>query len=173
MRLKLPQAESLDTIQAAAEFSFPIDQLIKELKYRRVKNIGVTCGRLIYYAVDLPDAEIITAVPLHRQRQTERRFNQSEVVARELARLLKKPYLPLLARRKNTPHLASISDKSIRAQVITNSFVLNPKYAHLSDQSVLIVDDVVTSGATINECAKTLRNHGFSRVNGVAVAHGG
>jgi len=110
---------------------------------------------------------IITAVPLHPQREQERGFNQSEIVAKHLAGILKCEYKPLLKREKNTQHLANISDKQKRKRATKGafSFIETTKL-----DSVIIVDDVITSGATINECAATLKDNGVRNVLAFSLA---
>ena len=162
----------VDQVIAAAEFSFPIDRLIKTLKYQSVQAIGLTCARLLYYAVNIPKADVITAVPLHPKRQRERRFNQAETIAQQLSKLIKKPYLPLLIKTKHTKNLARSHNTLNRQELVKESFCFNTDYLDHHFKSVLIIDDVVTTGSTIDACAKELKNNGFSQVIGLTVAHG-
>lgn len=168
----------LDQLIAATYFQPPISHLIKVMKYQHVKEIGLTCGRLLYETTNFPSPTFITAVPLHPQRKQERGFNQAEVIGQELARLMNLPYFNLLKRIKSVPHQASIEDKVKRKTNVSNIFAVNnlanwPTLDNHRPTSVLIVDDVTTTGATLNECAKVLKENGIQKVYGLTVAHGG
>ncbi len=161
----------VDTLIAATVFEEPIKSLLHEFKYQSVKGIGQWCGRMLYETTNFPQADIITAVPLHPQRQRLRGFNQAEEVAKELSTLSKIPYLPLLKRTKHTEYQASISDRTQRLTHLQNCFeFIQPKQPIGS--TVLLIDDVTTTGTTLNECAKVLKQNGFTQVFGLVVAHG-
>ena len=126
----------------------------------RERNVG----RLI----NLFKPEIIS-VPLHPQRFNERGFNQSDMVADLLlmARNIKRR--ELLIRTINTKHLANISEKRERKKCIRGAFTYVGKTV---PDTVLIVDDVVTTGSTLLECASTLKKIGVRVVLAVSLAKG-
>ncbi len=177
----------LDSLSAATRHSFPISPLIHALKYDHVKDIGAYCGQLLYLHATLPQVEVITSVPLHKHRLSERGFNQAAEIAQELSRLTRIPYLPLLLRTRATPHQAATSERSERLSNLVDSFTICPSSAttHTSGSPrappttpqvpsrILLIDDVTTTGTTLNECARILKKAGALEVHGLTVAHGG
>lgn len=110
---------------------------------------------------------LIMSVPLHINRLKQRGFNQSEIIAKryELANnLVRSDYL---SRVKDTLHLARIADKNIRKQQIKGAFEFVGDHI---PHSIILVDDVITSGATILECAKTLKQKGVQIVLTISLA---
>jgi ComF family protein len=110
----------------------------------------------------------ITDIPLHPQRMRERGFNQSDIISRaSYVSIFSKSQL--LKRVINTPHLANIANKKQRKEYIKNAFTYIGK---TPPNSVLIIDDVVTSGATILECSKELKRQGVQTVLAFSLAKG-
>jgi competence protein ComFC len=108
-------------------------------------------------------------VPLHRQRQSERGYNQADLIARPLARRLRIPYRAvLLTRTKPRPdkRILSISE---RWESVRGAFATRPG-SRIDNLRVLLVDDVMTTGATLDACAKALRQAGAKSVIGLTVA---
>jgi competence protein ComFC len=122
----------------------------------------------------------LTAVPLHPRRQRRRGFNQAEVIATTLSAQWHVPCIPLLVRSRFTKPQAQLSEKADRFANIADNFSLSPQPTAplpawwLDPKAVLaIVDDVTTTGATLEECARTLQTAGFAgHIIGLAVAHG-
>lgn len=164
----------LDQLQAAVQFDEVCRPLLHALKYQSVKAIGNWCGDLLYLTVDIPPVDLVTFIPLHPSKQHQRGFNQAEVIGRQLAQNLQLPCLPLLARDKETAIQASLKNDAQRALNMMNSFIFNSDYLSLKlqNQRLLIIDDVTTTGATLNEAAKVLKVNGFQKVYGLTVAHG-
>jgi ComF family protein len=150
---------------------------IKAIKYDYICELSGCLGRLAekYFAGLLLDQEktFLLPVPLHRRRYLERGFNQSEIIARELSQVLRLPLAePLLIRQKYLPAQAKLS-RAERINNIKSAFIYNKKFSSVDKQTKLIlVDDVYTTGATMQECAKILRNEGFKSVWGLVIARG-
>lgn len=161
---------------AAAQYAPPLSKLIKEMKYHSVIGAGKVCGQLLYNSVNIPTVDYIAAVPLHKKRQQERGFNQAEVMALELSRLTKLPYKRLLVRTLHTPPQAQIHDRQERLQRLQGIFTCNPQLINLQtykNKTCLLIDDVTTTGTTLNECARVLKQTlQFKKVIGLTVAHG-
>jgi competence protein ComFC len=120
-----------------------------------------------------PTFDIITSVPLHKKRQNQRGFNQAEVIAKELARLLCIEYMALLVRNKETINFAKVADKHTRAELARSLFSINEKSQPLiKNKSILIVDDVWTTGATLNACSQLLETIQVSKVTAATFSHG-
>jgi len=108
--------------------------------------------------------DFITPVPLHFFRLLKRKYNQSALLSVELCRKSGKPYLPLLRRIKFTKSQGHLSIEKRKSNV-KKSFAINKKYlSNIIGKNILLIDDVITTGATVNECAKVLKNNGVNRV---------
>lgn len=107
--------------------------------------------------------DVVTWVPLHRAKQAQRGFHQTRLLARELARLLERPAQDTLRKlRKNSAQSGIDNDAQRRANVL-GVYEMLPS-ADVREKRVLLVDDVVTTGATLGECARILKTAGASKV---------
>jgi competence protein ComFC len=114
-------------------------------------------------------ADVVVLVPLHRQRQRERGYNQADLIARPVARQLGLPYRSvLLMRTKPRPdkHRLSLSE---RWESVRGAFATRPG-SQIDNLRVLLVDDVMTTEATLDACARVLRQAGAKSVIGLTVA---
>lgn len=111
---------------------------------------------------------LVVSVPLHPNRLKQRGFNQSEIIAEKYTTMgLNKGNC--LLRVDDTPHLANIKNKNTRKHQIRGAFKFEGEHV---PPAVLLVDDVVTSGATLLECAKTLKQKGVQTVLTISLAKG-
>ncbi|WP_374384817.1 double zinc ribbon domain-containing protein [Dongia sp.] len=119
----------------------------------------------------IADCDLIAPVPLHWSRLFARRYNQAALLANALGKATGKPTAPdLLLRRRATVRQGHLG-RLARARNVAGAFALNPKRADmLAGRKVLLVDDVVTTGATISQCAAALRRGGAAAVHVLAVA---
>lgn len=113
----------------------------------------------------LADCDLIAPVPLHRWRLLWRRYNQSALLALALGRIADRPVVPdLLVRRRHTPSQGRL-DRARRHANVARAFALRPAYAaSIKGKRVLLVDDVMTTGATLDACARALRQAGAASV---------
>jgi ComF family protein len=120
----------------------------------------------------LADADIIVPVPLHRWRLWKRRYNQSAVLAERLSRLTAKPHDPLvLVRRRATPSQGEMPSAKARRRNMLGAFgVPEDRRARIRDRNLLLVDDVFTTGATLEACARALKRAGAGRVDVLTLA---
>ncbi len=140
------------------------------LKYGRKVGLARTMARYMAPLVSpaAPDA-LFVPVPLHRGRLWQRGFNQSALVARELSRATGLPADARLLRRvKRTPPLKGLSLVQ-RRRTVAGAFALDAS-ADVKGRTVILVDDVVTTGSTANACARVLRRAGASRIELVSWA---
>ncbi|MCA9371845.1 ComF family protein [Candidatus Woesebacteria bacterium] len=115
----------------------------------------------------------IVPIPLSRIRENKRGFNQSNIIAGLVSHQIKKPVWQVLIRKKNTQPLAKTKSKLERAEIIHNAFEVDERYMKDTvGKTLLLVDDVYTSGATTREAAKTLKACGVRRVFVFVVAQG-
>jgi ComF family protein len=150
----------------------PLDAVLRAYKFRRLGYLGPVLGATL--AGELPhrlraDAggvEVVTAVPLHWRRRWERGYDQAELLARAVAATLDRPFRPLLARCRATPRQSEES-RAARLRNLRGAFVARET---LAGQHVLLVDDVVTTGATLEAAARALGRAGAGEVSAAAVA---
>jgi ComF family protein len=117
----------------------------------------------------LPALDVIIPVPLHPQRLREREYNQSLLLANRLSRQTGIPLLlACLLRIRPTVPQTSLSKKE-RLTNLRGAFSVS-KPAYIQGKRILLVDDVFTTGTTLNECAKTLRRAGSGHVYGLTLA---
>ena len=155
-----------DGIAAATLYNPTSRDLVLAFKHGRRVTLGALLGRLIAARVgDLAGEWLVVPVPLHRWRLWKRGFNQSALLARTIAaepgRTLA---IDALVRTRATPSLGGLG-RTDRAKALRGSIVANPAWkARLKDAQVLLVDDVMTSGATSDACVQALRRAGATKV---------
>lgn len=160
----------LDQAAVAFYFEGPLREAIHCLKYDHVQRMAAPLGDLLaHYMQQYPlPADAIIPVPLHPRRLAERGFNQSELLARRLAALHGLPILAAgLARRRDTAHQVGL-DAQARRENVRDAFV----WAHNGPPParVLLIDDVLTTGATLGACAHALRAAGTREVRALVLA---
>jgi ComF family protein len=116
--------------------------------------------------------DVVVPVPLHRRRLWHRRYNQSAELARALSGLCGKPLNPsLLVRTRATESQGAMPSASARRRNVTGAFsVPQSRHAWLRGRNVLLIDDVLTTGATVNACARALKGAGAGEVLVLALA---
>ncbi len=170
---QLPVAQVyLDQLIAAVEYDRTIGSLLHYLKYKHAEDIGNYCADLLYYCVDFPLPDLITSVPLFLNRQRERGYNQSEIIAKRLATHLQLPYATSLKRIKRTAAQATVRNRQQRLTNVENIFEGHDLQLPILGKKILLIDDVCTTGSTLNECAKVLKKQGAAEVIGLVIAHG-
>ncbi|WP_375594333.1 ComF family protein [Algihabitans albus] len=122
-------------------------------------------------AAQLEACDLIVPVPLHRWRLLRRRYNQSALLALQLGRLSGKPVAPdLLRRRRNTPSQGRLS-RAQRQQNVRGAFTVAPgRVSEVTGNGILLIDDVLTTGATVEACARVLKRAGAARVEVLTLA---
>lgn len=123
--------------------------------------------QLVSERYDLTGATFLCHVPLHRQRRKERGFDQAELLARKLSALSGLPWKAGLMREINTPSQVGLGLHERRANV-NGAFAWRGEA--LRGETVVILDDVVTTGSTINSAAQALIEAGAGRVDGLSIA---
>jgi ComF family protein len=164
------QAE-IDGIRSPFRFDGVMRQTIHELKYQNLRAIAVPLAELLHdYLRENPmPGEVLVPVPLHRKRWRERGYNQSTLLARELGRLIGLPVVDdCLVRRQHTPPQARTNSVGERRSNVAGAF--NCSDQRLKGKQVLLIDDVATSGATLNACAGALKYAGAVSVWGLVMA---
>ena len=164
-RSELPD---LDLALALAVYQGPLGEAVRRFKYRRHWATGAALARLLAQGVPpawLKRFEVLAPVPLHPRRLLLRGFNQAAVLGREVARQNRLSLVPRLLRRlRHTRPQVGLNPSARRANV-AGAFALVPgEEQKAQGAGVLVVDDVFTTGATANECARVLKQAGAARV---------
>lgn len=147
---------------------------VHRLKFRKQSaHDALVLARLMFQAIEpswWAELDGIVPVPLHRDRLRERGFNQAKLLAYELSLLSKCPLQLLLERRQHTSAQVGLS-RERRQQNVSKAFVLIPgSQEQVHGKRFLLVDDVLTTGSTLDACARTLRQGGCQEVRAVTVA---
>lgn len=155
--------------------------MIHRLKYGRELHLAKDLGRLAYGAFSDPRLAPAIAggwplvpVPLHRKRLQHRHFNQAEEIARVLSSLSGLPLVRALQRTRATGHQTALT-RSQRLENLRGAFAITQAGRDSARENLagaILVDDVLTTGATVNECTKVLRREGVQRVFIVTVMRG-
>ena len=151
-----------DNANAPWVFSNPINNWVHQLKTRPLLDLAYFFAHRIAKAHPIqPDKEIaIVPVPLHNKKLKERGFNQAELIAKPLSKILKLKYLnSLFEKTKETTSQSGLS-KEDRSKNLSGAF----KVKYSPPKKVILVDDVITTGSTANELAKTLKYAGCEHV---------
>lgn len=168
----LPEDSYLDSVTAAFTMSGPISNLIHEMKYKSVKGIAEMFGKLLYLHTHFPDSEVITYVPISTEKRRVRGFNQAEVIAKAFSAATKIPVRELLIKQDHS--LISQASKSHLQERLTSSqkTLFHWKPTARPPNSVILIDDVYTTGTTLNSCTEILKSHGVKVVHGLVISHG-
>lgn len=159
--------------KAAFVYNEGIKQLILPLKYADQHNaVRFFVNSMKKYADSLiTEADFIVPVPLHKKRLQQRKYNQSALLAWQLGKEAKKIVLPMAINKiKNTPPLGHFN-KQDRQNILKNVFNINPKFKNMmQDKTVLLIDDVMTTGSTLNACSHILLDSGVKQINVLVIA---
>jgi ComF family protein len=155
-------------VVAPLRYEFPVDAAIKALKFRRKLHYAPALASLLHEHVGkLPHGiDAVLPVPLHWRRQMRRGFNQAEELRRALAPDLALPVLRQARRTRSTPYQSGLAARARQAN-LHGVFRLR---GTIDARHVLIIDDVVTTGATCGQLAVVLRNAGVGEVSVLAIA---
>lgn len=153
---------------AAFAYRFPLDALVRRCKYAGALELtGLFAAALAEHGADAARPDLLLPMPLHPARLAERGFNQAAEIARRLAPLIDRPWLPDASRRvRDTPPQAGL-DLKARRRNLRGAFACE---LDLTGKSVALVDDVMTSGSSLNELAKVVRRAGAAEVSAWVVA---
>lgn len=146
---------------------------VHRLKFRNQQAGARILAQLMFQSVEAswwPELDGIVPVPLHPERLRQRGYNQAELLAYELSLLSHRPMQPLLERRHPTPAQIGLSQQQRRANMQGAFRVAPGRQQQLQGKRLLLVDDVLTTGSTLDACARALRQAGCREVRAVTVA---
>ncbi|MCX7984625.1 MAG: ComF family protein [Bacteroidetes bacterium] len=175
---KLTTDSTIQTLVSCYIFEYqgPLQQIIHALKYRGYSSVGIQLGELLGTSIRESGltADLIIPVPLHKRKQRERGYNQAECIAKGMAKVLTIPYnTSILTRHRYTKSQTKLTVTE-REYNMKNAFSVNPQWLPcLSHKTCIVVDDVITTGATIKACANALSQAQPASIiaASVAIAH--
>lgn len=177
----------------------PIREMIHNFKYNGVTELSDELAKVLYQALsryhcvpktkqsikirlprprqarsrdDTLEFDIITFVPLHPRRLAQRGFNQAEILAQKIAEKTTIECLPLLKRTKHRLRQVQMTAKKRRENLKGVFELRSKKYEEFKNKRILIIDDIATTGTTLNECARALKEAGAKEIWGLVVARG-
>lgn len=194
---KIPQAQfsvnsasanrRLDGSDISALFDYrdpSLRKILWKLKYRGIREIAETLGNLLYEKIIYEISEetqfrnirniIVAPIPLSEKKLSERGFNQAALIAESMVKNDNNglfSYRPdLLIKNRDTKSQMTIKNRALRLANVSGSFSVVNKNK-LKDVYVIVIDDITTTGATLKEAIRVLRENGAKNVRGFAVAH--
>ncbi len=162
-----------DFCRSYALYQDTMREVLHRFKYGGRKRLGGRLARLLFqtwtHCHPLREAEVILPMPLHRGREKERGFNQSRILAKYLSGMVRVPLESrAVVRIRNTPSQTGLSHRQRRLNVAGCFEVRSP--AMIRNKTCLVIDDVFTTGATLNELARVLKEEGAVRVVALTLA---
>ena len=158
-----------DALYCVGAYEGRLRELIHLFKYESMERLGKPLGAFLRAGLPREAVfDVMTPMPIHPQRMRERGFNQAEVLAKEVAKVSQVQLKTLVKRRRNTAKQAGLSGKQRRVNVNDAFVVTDPEL--IRGKRILLVDDVLTTGASANACALTLKRAGASYVAILALA---
>ena len=163
----LGQPPHFDDALALYRYDFPVDKLIQSFKYGHRLALGDYFGRQLAQLAATLDADLIMPLPLHIERLRQRGFNQALELARPLGRVCRLPIdVTSCQRVRHTPAQAGLPFRE-RVKNLRNAFQCA---TDLTGKRIILIDDVMTTGASLDEFARTLKLHGAAEVTALVLA---
>jgi ComF family protein len=154
---KKPFFDQVDTI---FKYNQQIKKIIGDLKYRDATFLAKKFAEMLFSKISktLETVDLIIPIPLHKKKLRERKFNQAVLIAKNLGKICeKKILLDCLKRNKYNISQVRLTEKA-RTKNLQNVFFVEKKYHNiLCNKTILLLDDVMTTGTTVNRCARLLK----------------
>ena len=161
-------AAGLDFVYAACEYSEAARHVTFRFKYEGKRILARDMAGLVLRRFGVIGGDVLIPVPLHRKRMKERGFNQAELLAVELSRLMGMPAYDAMERTRDTRRQFEL-DVTKRAANVENAFGIREGF-DAEGLDVVLVDDILTTGVTAGECAQVLRRAGAKSVGLIVFA---
>lgn len=159
---------------SACLYDSALKELVHRFKYKGKTALAKIFSKLmIDYIADNPEiahADLITVVPLHRERLREREFNQSLLIANPISKEYSLPLTNILNKTHKTRYQNELL-KGERLKNLNGAFSISPEI-NIEDKDILLIDDIMTTGSTLSECAGTLLGGGARSVKCFTLARG-
>jgi competence protein ComFC len=158
---------------ATVEYNHTIQRLIHIFKYQSpwmLCDLFINWLSLIYEDI-INGADIIIPVPIHKYKMMKRGYNQVAILAKKLAKKYNKPCLLNILTKSHSTISQSSLNKYERQTNVIGSFQINPKKVNkIKNKKILLIDDVITTGATLLECTKVLKQSGINEIQTLCIA---
>ena len=154
-----------DKVISCIEYTQLSKKIVFGLKYNNKTYMSKYIAQIMKEKLELDNIKFdyILFVPLHKKRMKERGFNQAEKIAKNLSNLLNIPMIDKIDMKCNTRRLY-ILNKEDRIKELKNAFTLKYSKDNLKNKNILLVDDIFTTGSTVNEISKLLRFEGVNKI---------
>ncbi|WFD10046.1 ComF family protein [Tepidibacter hydrothermalis] len=158
---------------SCVEYDDNIHKLIYSLKYGAKTYLAYNIAEIMNDKLEYEGVKFdyIIPVPLHKNRLRKRGYNQSLLICKQLSKINKKEVLDIVIRNKNTQFLSKLTKKE-RIKKLQNVFTLATNDNKIYKKDLLIVDDIFTTGTTVNEISKKLLNSGANKIYAITFATG-
>lgn len=164
--VKCRRSSPLEHVWIVSEYQGVSKRLVGKLKFERAKAAATEIADIMAEALPfLPGNMLVSFVPTATNRRRQRGYDQSELIAQRVARLRSLEFCQTLRRLDQSRQVGSSGDK--RKKQLIGAFTAS-KPAYTKNKSILLVDDIVTTGATLEEAAKTLKRAGAKHTDGTA-----
>ena len=164
---------AFDRARSFALYEGNLARTIVILKFERIEPLGAwfadRLAEVVEREKDVLQADVVVPVPLHRERERERGYNQAALLSKPLAKKLRLPHKAVLLMRTRARPDKRILSLEERWESVRGAFATRPG-SRVDNQRVLLVDDVLTTGATLDACARVLREAGAKSIVGLTIA---
>jgi ComF family protein len=163
---------TLASLRSVFRYEAATRRLVRAYKFDGVSSLAPLLAQELAecYRMQGMTADVVVPVPLSGRRKRERGYNQAELLAREAARLLGLPLSVALRRKRHSEAQARSPSAEQRHQNVAGAFEMGRLEERVQGQQVLLIDDVATTGATLNACAAVLLSSGAADVFGLTLA---
>jgi len=149
-----------------------VRDLIRDIKFRKKKSIAEGLGRLwaTHIIEPLLDGLTLVPLPMHKAKRRQRGFDQAYVIAKAIGEAKGITVIDILERTKYTPPQSGLHPRQ-RIENVAGAFRIKKQFEHIvAGQSFILIDDIYTTGASLNECAKVLKSNGAVNVYTMTLA---
>ena len=145
-----------------------IRDLLHSMKFRNKRHIAIGLGRLMAKQIkEIPPSTVLVPVPMHKKKQSERGFNQSSIIAAGISKAFNIPVEEILIRTRDTPPQHGLHP-AMRIENVYDAFNINKNHSP-QDKHIIVIDDIFTSGSSLNECARVLKENGAAIVESMTL----
>jgi len=171
------EVPSFDYVISCGSYVPPFADIIKFYKYRNSPSLSERLARKLYSCYssrsDMVNVDYLTWVPMRRSEKRERGYNQSELLAEEFSKITSLKSINLLYKAANIPSQTTLSNEE-RLSNVKGAYKIIEKTLKTfngdPNKGIILIDDVLTTGSTLNECAMELKEAGFKKVFGLVLA---
>lgn len=157
---------SFDEVHSACKYEGLAREMVHRLKYNDKREIAISMASLISEIAEYKNFDFIAAVPSYKKKKTKRGYNQAELIASEFSDIVKIPFINGIQRIKDTKPQV-LFDSGSRWYNVKDVFKCTSRF---DGKRIILVDDVITTGATVHFCTKELKANGASYVMVVTFA---